>query len=213
MYYDVDKAYFKRVVVALIIWSKEREKALSELDRAYGDGDHGKNLAIGFSEIKKQLETQEIDVPSDLFIQTGIALMDYGGGMSGTLYGCFFIKMGQFLKKHFIQRLESADYIQMISIGIEAVKKCSGKKIGDKTLLDVFIPAEEAMKQAYQAGKPLKECMKVAQKAAAEGVEKSKAYIAKEGKTSAFCDQGRGCQDPGATSAMEIIGIFAQQLA
>jgi len=208
----VKQGYFKEVLLGLIKWSKEREKGLSEIDRAYGDGDHGKNLAAAFSELKVQFALQEIEAPDALFIQTGMTLMDYAGGMSGVLYGCFFLKMGQFLKTHFLERLEKADYIQMITIGIEAVKKCSGKKIGDKTLLDALIPAEEAMQAAYQDGKALKDCMKAAQRAAEEGVEKSKDYVAKEGKTTAFCDQGRGCQDPGATSAMEIIGIFAQNL-
>ena len=72
----------------------EEKDFLTELDRPIGDNDHGVNMAKGFGEVQKKLETlAEADLGT-IFKTTGMTLVSTVGGSSGPLYGTAFMKMG-----------------------------------------------------------------------------------------------------------------------
>ena len=58
----------------------KNEEYLTELDREIGDGDHGVNLARGFSEIKNQLVSFKNLPVSDVFTKMGMILLTKVGG-------------------------------------------------------------------------------------------------------------------------------------
>ena len=66
---------------------------LCDLDAAIGDGDHGANLARGFSAGVAKLGAPAS--PAALFKTMGMTLIGTVGGASGPLYGTFFIEMGK----------------------------------------------------------------------------------------------------------------------
>ena len=70
----------------------KNEDYLTELDREIGDGDHGVNLARGFTEIKNQLANFKTLAVSDVFTKMGMILLTKVGGASGAIYGTAFIK-------------------------------------------------------------------------------------------------------------------------
>ena len=73
----------------------EAEKAfLTELDNVIGDGDHGINLARGFGEVEKKLDSLKDKEPGDVLKSVGMTLVSTVGGASGPLYGTGFMKLG-----------------------------------------------------------------------------------------------------------------------
>ena len=72
----------------------EAEKAfLTELDNVIGDGDHGINLARGFGEVEKKLDSLKDKEPGDVLKSVGMTLVSTVGGASGPLYGTGFMKI------------------------------------------------------------------------------------------------------------------------
>ena len=75
-------------LVSIIVANREY---LSEVDGAIGDGDHGINMAKGFSRCGKTLEGRELSLAEALDELT-LALMEGIGGSMGPLYGSLFIR-------------------------------------------------------------------------------------------------------------------------
>jgi dihydroxyacetone kinase-like protein len=83
---------------------------------------------------------------------------------------------------------------------------------GDKTLLDAFLPAVEAVEAAKAEGKPLGECLDRAASAAEAGAAATAQFVAKVGRASRLGERSIGHVDPGAASAALIIRTLANGL-
>ena len=72
---------------------------LTQLDNIIGDGDHGINLARGFTEVEGKLFDLKDKMPGEVLKNVGMILVSKVGGASGPLYGTGFMKAGMFLKE------------------------------------------------------------------------------------------------------------------
>src|SRR3954471_6767660 len=76
----------------------EHKVALTDLDRAIGDGDHGINMDRGMRAVVEKVGGSAGDSDGDgggLLRTVGMTLISKVGGASGPLYGTFFIEMGK----------------------------------------------------------------------------------------------------------------------
>ena len=76
--------------------------------------------------------------------------------------------------------------------GVEAIMKYSGAKPGEKTILDVLIPARQALESAAGNGLSGQEALKRVSEAATEGYEKSKDMKAVHGISAYYADVSIG---------------------
>ena len=75
---------------------EEHAAALTKLDSAIGDGDHGTNMNRGFKAAVQRLDGLEGDQDfGSVFKAIGMALIGKVGGASGPLYGSLFLGMGK----------------------------------------------------------------------------------------------------------------------
>jgi dihydroxyacetone kinase-like protein len=75
---------------------EEHAAALTKLDSAIGDGDHGTNMNRGFKAATQRLDGLEGDQDfGGMFKAVGMALIGKVGGASGPLYGSLFLGMGK----------------------------------------------------------------------------------------------------------------------
>ena len=75
---------------------EEHAAALTKLDSAIGDGDHGTNMNRGFKAAVQRLDGLEGDQDfGSMFKAIGMALIGKVGGASGPLYGSLFLGMGK----------------------------------------------------------------------------------------------------------------------
>ena len=174
------------------------EQMLTEIDELIGDGDHGTGMAFGFRNVKKELQKSSVATAEEVFKTVGMTLLDTMGGASGVLFGTVFISGITSRKEQ--TELVLKDFAEIFRQSLEALKKRGKAKCGDKTMVDAFEPAVEALEESVRMGTDLKEGLANAAGAAKRNMEETKKYRAKFGRAKYFGDNAIGLQDAGATS-------------
>lgn len=177
---------------------EEEKDFLTKLDNEIGDGDHGVNLARGFLEVDKVIDSLIDKLPSDIMKSVGMTLISKVGGASGPLYGTAFLKLSMSFKDK--EDINLNDFLIAFNDAIDGIKMRGKSNQGEKTMLDAMIPAYEAMLKENSEGKPIKEVLLAGVKEANNGVEYTKTIIATKGRASYVGERSIGHQDPGATS-------------
>lgn len=194
-------------LVAVIV--REQGK-LSEIDGQTGDGDHGVNMGKGFRLAGERLRAlPSFTFPEGLALLGDTLLSDIGGSM-GPLYGTFFTDMSEVLDGK--DSLTAADFSAMLAAGLAAIQSLGDAKPGDKTLVDVLAPSEQAFNAALAEGKSFAEALQALKQAAAAGLESTKDMIAKVGRASRLGERSRGTLDAGAASCDMILETIADGL-
>jgi phosphoenolpyruvate---glycerone phosphotransferase subunit DhaL len=200
----------RKVVLALVQTIVDNKAYLSEVDGKIGDGDHGINMAKGFNLIKDRLGDKEISLSDGLGL-IGKTLMTEIGGSMGPLYGTFFIQMS--LKAKNKVETDAPLFGEMLKAARAGLEEIGGAKIGDKTLMDAVIPAQEAYQSAVEGGASLPEALKKMAEAAEKGKDSTVELVAKIGRSARLGERSRGVLDAGATSAALILQTFATVLS
>ncbi|WP_302537614.1 dihydroxyacetone kinase subunit DhaL [Clostridium saudiense] len=196
------------IVVNNIIHSiKENREYLSEIDGAIGDGDHGINMSKGFSMAEEILSNEEFNM-SDGFLTISQVLMNKIGGSMGPLYGSFFRGLSMASKKSDI--IDKNVINNMLKKALANLQNISNAKVGDKTLIDVLVPAVNAYSTAIEEEKDLITALNSLIIAAKDGLESTKNLVASIGRASRLGDRSLGHQDAGATSCFIILKSFCE---
>jgi dihydroxyacetone kinase-like protein len=170
---------------------------LTRLDQAIGDGDHGVNMRRGFEAVLAVLDdTSAKPLPAAL-AAVGTTLVMKVGGASGPLYGTLFMTLG----KSIPAEPSREDFIRAAEAAITALKARGKSDVGQKTMLDVLVPALAA----FTAGSdPVTAAL-----AAADATVPMKAT---RGRASFLGDRSIGHMDPGARSSALMISAAAAVL-
>ncbi|WP_246637123.1 dihydroxyacetone kinase subunit DhaL [Actinoplanes hulinensis] len=185
---------------------------LTRLDAAIGDGDHGVNLARGFTAVAATLDGAGSTAVGDVFVRAGATLISKVGGASGPLYGTAFRAIGKALPPG-AASADLADLAAALHAGLDAVRKLGGAEPGDKTIVDAFRPALDAFEEAVAGGAALPEVAASAARAAGEGARATVPMTARKGRASYLGERSAGHQDPGATSTWLIFQALADVTA
>ncbi|KYC71838.1 dihydroxyacetone kinase subunit L [Bacillus coagulans] len=162
----------------------ENKAYLSELDSAVGDGDHGSNMARGVAAMEEKLEAGGFATVQDVLKTAAMALLGKVGGASGPLYGSALIAMAKQAGEN------EQDVAAIVKAGLEGIQKRGKAEKGEKTMVDVWIPACEAL----ASGSLTKEAIQSA-------VEATKEMKATKGRASYLGERSIGHLDPGAVSS------------
>jgi phosphoenolpyruvate---glycerone phosphotransferase subunit DhaL len=176
---------------------------LTELDAAIGDGDHGTNMARGFTAVRKKLEATVTEDLGSLFKLVGMTLVSTVGGAAGPLYGGFFLEMAKVTSGKAC--LEKDEVSTVLAAGLKDVKRRGKAEVGDKTMVDALSAAVAALESA----KELCAAFRAAADAARTGAEATTLLEARKGRASYLGQRSIGHQDPGATSS----GLLFEALA
>ncbi len=182
----------------------ESKPYLTEIDSAIGDGDHGIGMSIGFKKAIENMEQKEISTINDVFKIIGMSMISSMGGASGIIFGTMFVGGVKDLEAKTTLDLKTLTTI--FENSLKSIKTRGKADLGDKTMIDSFQPAVEALKNSNELIAGIKE----AADRARTGVEKTKAYTAKFGRAKALGERVIGHQDPGATSVWIIFDSMTQ---
>jgi dihydroxyacetone kinase-like protein len=174
----------------------DQRQQLTDLDSAVGDGDFGISLDRGFTAVKDELAAKP---PADLgavFKSTATTLIKSMGGSSGPLLGTFFLRAGATCADKV--ELAPADVVAAFQAGVEGLQQRGKAELGDKTMMDAWIPAVDAMRGALDAGGGLTEILAKGTAAAEAGAEATRSMSARKGRASYIGDRSLGHPDPGA---------------
>jgi dihydroxyacetone kinase-like protein len=183
---------------------EEHAAELTRLDSAIGDGDHGTNMNRGFKAAVQRLDGLEGDQDfGSVFKAIGMALIGKVGGASGPLYGSLFLGMGKELGSE--TEVEDERLAAALRAGYDSVVARGKAQLEDKTMLDAWHPALEALDADLAEGKELGPALDEAAEAAAAGMKATIPMIARKGRASYLGERSRDHQDPGATSTWLLI--------
>lgn len=198
------------IVVTNIIDSiKKNRDYLSEIDGAMGDGDHGINMSKGFSMAEEILANKDFNM-SEGFLTISQVLMEKIGGSMGPLYGSFFRGLSVASKKSEI--IDRNVIEKMLDKALLNLQNISSAKVGDKTLMDVVVPAVSAYKSSIERNEDLNKALKSLISAGQEGLESTKNLVAVIGRASRLGERSLGHQDAGATSCFIILKSFSESI-
>lgn len=185
---------------------------LSNLDSVIGDGDHGLSISKSLKNAINAMNNENIDTISGLLKVIGRSILSSVGGVTGVVFGYFFIEMGKNLSPD-KNEVNLEDIYFMLSKSLEASEKLgSGAKPGDKTMIDTFWPAVESLGNSTNRKSTLSDAFKEMAVAAERGALATKEMIAKVGRAKYLGERAIGYQDAGATSLYLILKSFSDYL-
>jgi len=187
----------------------EQKSALTKLDAAIGDGDHGTNMDRGMRKVLEKLDGAEGDDIGATLKAVGMALVSSVGGASGPLYGTLFMQMGAGAAG--ATELDLAGWTEALAKGAAGVQARGKAELEDKTMIDALIPAVEALKE--HAGDSLADALTASADAAQKGMEATIPLVARKGGASYLGERSADHQDPGATSTHLLLRAAADTFA
>jgi dihydroxyacetone kinase-like protein len=187
---------------------QQHKDELTALDAAIGDGDHGANMARGFSEVPAKLDALLARDIEALLRTTAMTLISKVGGASGPLYGTFFLQASR--PAHGKTELSLADLCACFDAGLAGVVNLGKASVGDKTMVDVLTPALAALHP--KDGDSITTALDRAITAAREAAEATIPLVARKGRASYLGERSAGHKDPGSASSVLLLEALAKAL-
>ena len=181
----------------------ENKDYLTQLDSAIGDADHGTNMARGFNKVLEKLPSVADKDIGNILKTTGMTLISSVGGASGPLYGTFFMRSGMAMAAK--EELSDEDLLKLLEAGVEGIVQRGRAQLEDKTMIDAWYPALEALRKAIENGSSTVDALKAGVAGAEKGMKATIPLQARKGRASYLGERSIGHQDPGATSSYLVL--------
>jgi dihydroxyacetone kinase-like protein len=183
---------------------------LTELDGAIGDADHGITMSLGFAAVVNELGRADLDNLSaaEVMRLAASAFLDAVGASTGPLYATAFQSAAAALEAE--PSLDATGQVAMIDAIARGIRKRGRGQRGDKTMLDVWIPAAEAAATAQQQGRSISDIWADAVAAGEAGAYATRSMVATRGRAAKLGERSLGHMDPGAASAVLILKAMMQ---
>ncbi|MBZ9722571.1 dihydroxyacetone kinase subunit L [Mesorhizobium sp. CO1-1-7] len=203
----------KRMFDAIAVAMEADRDRLCQLDGVIGDADHGIAMALGFNAARDALASLDLTAaePTALLNAAAKSFLNAVGASCGPLYATAFMRAAAAVKGK--ATLADADVVALLQAMAQGIKDRGKAETGEKTMVDAWQPAAEAAGASNAAGKNLAESLQAAFAAAERGAESTKDMIAAKGRSSRLGERSLGHIDPGAASAVTVIGAMRDSLA
>ena len=198
-----------RMLLGAVEQIRTHHALLSQLDSAVGDGDHGVTILRTMEAVAKTISKDTSRDLKQMLAAVGWAVMSCDGGSTGPLLGSLFTGLSAGTGGR--TELTGPEVATMFEGGITRMQKTSRAQVGDKTMMDAFLPALAALK-ATDPALGIRNALRQAAAAAAAGAEATKPMRAKFGRARNLGDRAIGHADPGAVSVSLIFKGFSDAL-
>jgi dihydroxyacetone kinase len=186
---------------------------LGRLDSIAGDGDHGIGMQRGSTAAAAAARASSGAGAGAGTVVTAAAdaWADKAGGTSGALWGLGLRRIGVELGD------SEAPTPSALAAGLHAartaVTEFGRAEVGDKTLVDVLVPFEEAFSAAVAAGHPAVEAWLQSATVAERAADGTKDLLPRMGRARPHAERSLGTPDPGAVSLALIVRAVADRLS
>lgn len=181
------------------------EQHIESLDRAIGDGDHFINIRRGCEAIVAIKPELAALPPAAAFHRIGTKLLSTIGGASGPLIASFFLSLAKSLDGR--PEPDGRDFARALAAGVEAIKQRGKADLGDKTMLDVLIPASRLLLRLADEGTDLGTLCQRLKREAEANMLATRDMIATKGRAHFLGERALGHIDPGAKTSQ--VALFA----
>ncbi len=170
------------------------EGELTEIDSHFGDADHGLTMVKIANAIEGAVGEADGGI-QEMLDDVAMAVMVLNGGSAVPLWNTWLDGLQEEAPEG--NTADAAQLKAMFANALEELSDMSGAAVGDKTMMDAFIPACEAIAACEGDEAALFEA---AAAAAEEGAENSKNFPSKFGRAKSYGDKTIGTPDAGAVS-------------
>ena len=191
-----------QIITAIVAVIENNAEEVTLLDQAIGDGDHVINLQRGLQAlVLQQEELSQLDWPK-AWQKIGMTLMSSVGGASGSLYATLFMALS---KASTETEVSLFGFSNAFSEAVDAVKKRGKSDVGEKTLLDVYIPVANYLKSVANNEFDIAVVLTEVSAVAIKGMESTRDMLATKGRASFLEERSLGHIDAGAKTAQLMI--------
>jgi dihydroxyacetone kinase-like protein len=202
-----------RAMFAAIAEAIEADKdRLCRLDGVIGDADHGIAMALGFGAVRNALaEGDGTAEPTGVLNIAAKSFLNAVGASCGPLYATAFMRAAVAVRGKAV--LHENDIVAMFQALAQGIKDRGKAEIGEKTMIDAWAPAADAISEAFAATHDLAAALDAGLSAARDGAEATKTMIAQKGRSARLGERTLGHMDAGAASAVTVIAAIRSSLA
>ena len=157
----------------------------------------------GFTKVVEKLPTVTDKDIGNILKTVGMTLISSVGGASGPLYGTFYMRAGMAAGAN--EGLTDEELVTMLQAGVDGLIQRGRANLGDKTMVDVWLPVLDAMRANITDGKDTIANLTDAVSVADQAMKDTIPMQAKKGRASYLGERSIGHQDPGATSTYLLL--------
>ncbi len=190
------------VVRTIATTAVDNEVYFGDLDSVVGDGDFGYSLARGFEKVLEGWDDVDRSDIGTFLKKVGMVVTSRIGGTSGPLWGTAFLKAG--MTAGATDTLDAAQVVAMLRAAADGIRARGQSDVGDKTLLDAFVPMTERLEAELAAGAGSDAALAAAAATAREAAESTVTMLAKCGRASYTGERSIGSVDAGAMAVAVI---------
>lgn len=193
------------------------EQYFCELDSIAGDGDFGASLAKGFRRIKDEWSSVADEKDIGAFLNAcSLVLREHCGGASGPIWGSAFRGAAKAAEgRESLTVKEFADILDASVKSIQITGERSfgrGAVVGDKTLLDSFIPFCDDLRESASENKTFKAALLSGALAAERGAKATETFVARMGRAGNVGERSLGHPDAGAKALSLLFQVIAEAM-
>lgn len=170
------------------------EGELTEIDSRFGDADHGLTMVKIAGAIDGAVAAADGGV-QEMLDDAAMAVMVLNGGSAVPLWNTWLDALQEAAPAG--DAVDVAQLKEMFAHALEELSDMSGAAVGDKTMMDAFIPACEAI---AACGGDEAALLDAAAAAAQKGADDTKNFASKFGRAKSYGDKTIGTPDAGAVS-------------
>lgn len=197
---EITPEIFKKMMISVADEIRANRDYLCELDGVVGDGDHGIAMDTGWNAIREIFISSNKNKTISMMCEemAGLFLSAVGASV-GPLYASGFKRAAHAVDDRL--NLDPPAMVRWLDALSQGIMKRGGATCGEKTMMDVWIPAVAAAKleQTVLGG------LNAASVAAEIGMNATKDMKASRGRAAKLGDRSIGHTDPGAASAYLIV--------
>ena len=180
------------------------EDELTEIDSHFGDADHGLTMVKIGRAIDGAVEAADGGI-QEMLDDAAMAVMVLNGGSAVPLWNTWLDALQETAPEG--NAADAAQLKAMFAHALEELSDMSGAQVGDKTMMDAFIPACEAI---AACGGDEAALFEEAAQAARAGAENTRNFASKFGRAKSYGDKTIGTPDAGAVSMARFFEGLAQ---
>lgn len=191
---------------------KDAEAELGRIDAQAGDGDHGQGMRRG-SQAAFDAATAAVSAgagAASVLAVAGDAWADRAGGTSGAIWGLLLRAWSGALSDN--GSIAEGDAVKGARLALDGVTRLGRARVGDKTLVDAFVPFVETLESAFSADKPMAIAWVEAAAAAQSAADATSALTPKLGRARPLAEKSIGHPDAGAISLAMVARVAGEKL-
>jgi len=192
----------------------EAEAELGRIDAVAGDGDHGRGMVKGVgAAVAAARAVADIGAGAQsVLAAAGNAWATKAGGTSGVLWGAALSAMGESLGDN-SEATSGPSVVDAIRAGLEAIQSLGKAQLGDKTMVDAFVPFVDTLGERIALGGLLATAWLDALQVSEDAAQATAKLRPRIGRARPLADRSVGTPDAGATSfamcARAVAGVLA----